>query len=85
MVTSFPQMPTLINTSFSLFDETSKIFLQLAPMVFLARILLIKLMFKGKMRYGILFQDLLFMFVGFFAFEQVVRFVLLYVGRKPGA
>lgn len=75
-MSQFPFFKELVDAAFLVFDSSSKAFMSLVPLVFLARILLTKLMFRSSIHYGNLIRDLLVMYIGFFFFEEVVRFVL---------
>lgn len=72
----FPYFSQLVDAAFLVFDSSTKAFISLVPLVFLVRIFLIKAMFRSSIHYGQLLRDLMLMYVGFFFFEEIVRFVL---------
>jgi|GEM_PF-4841916 len=76
MVTNFPEMKGLMETSFQFFHHSTTDLLKFGSLVFLARICWNKLLLKGPISYGALLRDFLMMFIGFFMFEEVMNFVL---------
>lgn len=76
MVTSFPFANGLIETCFEVFRGSSKTLLQFVPLIFIGRIILIKMTFGGSHDYRELLKELMYLYIGFFAFQEVMEFVM---------
>lgn len=76
MVTHFPVGNDLIHVSFELFRGTTRSLLELAPLVFIVRIIVIKFTLGGSREYGTLLKELVYLYVGFFVFQEVMEVVM---------
>jgi len=76
MVAQFPVGNELIVVSFELFRGTTKALLQLAPLVFLVRIIVIKTTLGGSREYGTLLKELVYLYIGFFVFQETMEIVM---------
>ena len=76
MVASFPFANGLIETCFEVFRGSSKTLLQFVPLIFVVRIILIKATFGGSHDYRELLKEVLYLYVGFFVFQEIMEFVM---------
>ena len=76
MVTSFPFGNELIESAFLVFRGTTSSLIKLVPLIFLLRLIVIKITLGGVRDYGELLKELLFLYIGFFVFEEVMEMIM---------
>lgn len=76
MVTSFPVGNGLIEASFAIFRGSSQTLLEFVPLIFIIRLVIAKASLASARDYGSLLKDLLFLYVGFFIFREVMEMVM---------
>ncbi len=76
MVTSFPFGNDLINASFALYRGTTTSLIQFVPLIFVIRLVIIKATLGGTRDYGELIKELIFLYVGFFIFQEIMELVM---------
>jgi len=76
VVTSFPFGNGLIEQSFSVFRGSSQTLISFAPLIFLARLVILQATMGGQRDYSALLKELLYLYAGLFVFQEVMEMVM---------